>query len=68
MEIVGIRRAEDRVLAGIVAGLLDGTVVDFAALLQLSHEATFPALWKLVNGGKVINPTRGVYFLNSGRQ
>jgi len=66
LEIVGIRSAEERVMAGLVAGLLDGQVVDFAALLQLSHEATYRALRKLVNSGNVINPTRGVYSLNSG--
>ena len=66
LEIVGIRSAEERVMAGLVAGLLDGQVVDFASLLQLSHEATYRALRKLVKRGHVINPTRGVYSLNSG--
>ncbi len=66
LEIVGIRSAEERVMAGLVAGLLDGQVVDFAALLQLSHEATYRALRKLVERGHVINPTRGVYSLNRG--
>ncbi|MGZ2260156.1 Crp/Fnr family transcriptional regulator [Roseobacter sp. A03A-229] len=63
MEIVGIRRAEDRVMAGIVAGLLDGTVVDFAARLQLTQEATYRALRALVEAGRVINPSRGTYRL-----
>jgi hypothetical protein len=66
LEIVGIRSAEERVMAGLVAGLLDGQVVDFAALLQLSHEATYRALRKLVEKEHVINPTRGVYSLKSG--
>ena len=66
LEIVGIRSAEERVMAGLVAGLLDGQGVDFAALLQLSHEATYRALRKLVNRGHVINPTRGVYSLSGG--
>jgi signal-transduction protein with cAMP-binding, CBS, and nucleotidyltransferase domain len=63
LEIVGIRRAEDRVMAGLVAGLLDGSVVEFAARLQLSHEATYRGLRKLVQDGRVTNPARGIYHL-----
>lgn len=64
LEIVGIRSAEERVMAGLVAGLLDGQVVDFAALLNLSHEATYRALRSLVRAGKAVNPSRGVYCLS----
>ena len=63
LEIVGIRSAEERVMAGLVAGLLDGQVVDFAALLRLSHEATYRALRTLVAAGRVTNPSRGIYRL-----
>ena len=63
LEIVGIRSAEERVMAGLVAGLLDGQVVDFAALLRLSHEATYRALRALVEAGRVTNPSRGIYRL-----
>ena len=63
LEIVGIRSAQERVMAGIVAGLLDGQVVDFAALLNLSHEATYRALRTLVEAGRVTNPSRGIYRL-----
>ncbi|NND43089.1 MAG: Crp/Fnr family transcriptional regulator [Silicimonas sp.] len=63
LEIVGIRRAEDRVMAGLVAGLLEGSVVEFAARLQLSHEATYRGLRKLVQDGRVANPSRGFYHL-----
>lgn len=63
LEIVGIRSAEERVLAGLVAGLLDGQVIDFAALLHLSHEATYRALRSLVGAGRVTNPSRGIYRL-----
>ena len=62
-EIVGIRSAEERVMAGLVAGLHDGTVLDFAALLHLSHEATYRALRTLVEAGRVTNPSRGLYRL-----
>lgn len=63
LEIVGIRDAKERVMAGLVAGLLDKTVVDFAALLHLSHEATYRALRALVEAGRVSNPSRGIYRL-----
>lgn len=63
LEIVGIRRAEDRVMAGLVAGFLDGTVVDFAARIHLTHEATYRALRALVDAGRVSNPSRGTYRL-----
>lgn len=63
IEIVGIRRAEDRVMAGLVAGLLEGTVVDFAARLHLTHEATYRALRALEADGRVTNPSRGIYRL-----
>lgn len=65
LEIVGIRSAEDRVLAGLVAGLLDSTVVEFAALLHLSQEATYRALRALVDAGHIINPSRGEYRLRA---
>ena len=60
LEIVGIRRAEDRSMAG----LLEGSIVEFAARLQLSHEATYRALRKLVQDGRVMNPSRGIYHLH----
>ncbi len=63
LEIVGIRSAQERVMAGLVAGLLDGPVTDFAALLGLSHEATYRALRALVGAGRVTNPSRGIYRL-----
>jgi predicted transcriptional regulator len=50
-------------LAGLVAGLLDSTVLEFAALLHLSHEAAYRALRALVDAGHVINPSRGKYRL-----
>ncbi|MDE4099600.1 hypothetical protein [Phaeobacter gallaeciensis] len=50
-------------MAGIVTGLLEGTVVDFAARLQLTHEATYRALRALVEAGRVTNPSRGTYRL-----
>lgn len=63
LEIVGIRSAKARVLAGLVAGLLYSNVMEFAALLHLSHEATYRALRELVEEGRVLNPSRGKYQL-----
>ena len=62
-EIIAIRSADDRVFAGLVAGLHTGQVIDFAAAISLSHEATYRALRKLVIAGRVKNPARGVYRL-----
>lgn len=62
-EILAIRSAEERVFAGLVAGLHTGQVVDFAATISLSHEATFRALRRLVGQGKAENPRRGIYRL-----
>ncbi len=65
LEIVGIRNAEERVKAGLAAGLLDGRVMDFAALLHLTRESTYRALRSLVAAGRVVQPSRGVYHLPS---
>lgn len=62
-EILAIRSAQDRVFAGLVAGLLVGTVVDFASTISLSQEATFRALRRLVKQGKIENRQRGSYKL-----
>lgn len=64
LEIVGIRRAEDRIIAGLVADLLEGSVVEFAARLHLTHEAAYRTLRKLVQDGRVANPSRGIYRLH----
>lgn len=63
LEIVAIKSAEERVLAGLTAGLLRGTVTDFAAQIQLTHEATYRALRRLVLAGRVENSGRGKYAL-----
>lgn len=66
LEIVAIRKAEDRVYAGLLAGLLEGTVIDFAATLHLSHEATYRALRTLTQKGCIARPERGRYELMAG--
>ena len=51
--------------AGLVAGLHVGQVIDFAATISLTHEATYRALRKLVKQGRVEKPQRGIYRLTS---
>jgi hypothetical protein len=62
-EILAIRSAKERVFAGLVASLLVGIIIDFAAIVSLTHEATYRVLRQLVTDGKVNNPKRGVYRL-----
>lgn len=66
-EILAIRSAEERVYAGLVAGLHMGQVIDFAAIISLSHEATYRALRRLVVQGRAENPGRGIYRLTRVR-
>lgn len=61
VEILSVRSAEERVFAGMVAGLLDGAVTDFAATIGLSHEAVYRALRRLVRAGRVRQEGRGRY-------
>ena len=63
LEIIGIRNAKARVMAGLVAGLLESNIIDFAALLHLSHEATYRALRELTDEGQILNPKRGKYHI-----
>lgn len=66
-EILAVRSAEERVFAGLVARLHVGTVVDYAATLSLTPEATYRALRRLVEQGRVENPGRGVYHLKDSQ-
>lgn len=62
-ELLAIRSAQGRVLAGLADGWMTGTVVAFASDLGLSHEVVFRALSDLVRDGQVERPARGVYRL-----
>jgi CRP-like cAMP-binding protein len=62
-ELLAIRSAQDRVLAGLADGWMTGTVVAFASDLGLSHEVVFRVLSDLVRDGQVERPARGVYCL-----
>lgn len=66
LEIQAIASAHDRVLAALSDGWLTGTVVDFAAEIGLSHEATFRALSRLVQDGRAVRPARGCYQVVQG--
>jgi len=63
LELLAIRSAQDRVLAGLADGWMTGTVVAFASDLGLSHEVVFRALSDLVRDGRVEHPARGTYRL-----
>jgi CRP-like cAMP-binding protein len=63
LELLAIPGAEDRVLAALADGWLTGSVMQFAATIGLSHEATYRALSRLVAKGLVARPARGRYVL-----
>lgn len=66
LELLAIRSATDRVLAGLADGRLTGSVLEFATELGLSHEAVYRALSELVQSGQVERPARGVYRIRQG--
>ncbi|MCK0141962.1 Crp/Fnr family transcriptional regulator [Aliiroseovarius sp. F20344] len=63
LELLAIRSAKDRVLAGLADGRLTGTVLDFAAELGLTHESVYRALADLTRDGRIEHPARGKYRL-----
>lgn len=63
LEIMSIRSATERVYAALVAGLLDGTVMEFSTKIALTHEATYRSLRTLVQQGRINHVGRGRYSL-----
>lgn len=63
IEITAIRNANDRVFAAVADGLLSRDIKSFAALIGLSHEATYRALAALTQQGRLIKTGRGAYAL-----
>ena len=61
LEIHSIRSAKERVFAGVSQQLLKSQIKPFAALLALSHEATYRALAQLVKEGRLKKTGRGTY-------
>ena len=63
LEITAIKSAEERVLAAIAEGYLQGTVVEFATRIHLTHEACYRALRLLCKHGRLNQTGRGKYQL-----
>lgn len=63
LELRAISSAKQRVLAGVADGWMSGTIVEFAADMGLTHEATFRALAELVKDGEMTKEGRGKYAL-----
>ncbi len=63
MELLAIKKANDRVYAAMADGMLTGTIVDFAAEIGLTHEAVYRALASLSKSGKIQNIARGHYIV-----
>ena len=63
LEITAIKSAEERVLAAVAEGYLQGTVVEFATGIHLTHEACYRALRLLCKQGRLNQTGRGKYQL-----
>ncbi len=63
VEIISIKSAKERVYAAMIAGFMQGTVIDLASQIALTHEATYRALRSLVQEGRITNTGRGIYRL-----
>lgn len=63
LEILAIKSAEERVLAAVSVGYLNGTVLDFATRIQLTHETCYRMLRSLCLKGRLVQKGRGRYQL-----
>lgn len=63
LEITAIKSAEERVLAAVSAGYLDGAVTEFATRIHLTQEVCYRALRALCNQGRLTQVGRGKYQL-----
>jgi CRP-like cAMP-binding protein len=63
LEIISIKSAKERVFAAMVAGLMQGTIIDLASHIALTHEATYRALRSLEQEGRIIKSGRGDFRL-----
>lgn len=66
-ELLAIRSAKDRVMAGLADGRLTGSVMEFSNDVGLSHEAVYRALSELVREDQVEHMSRGVYRIKCDR-
>ncbi len=63
IEILAIRSAKERVLTAFRAGYFEGTIIEFANRINLTHEACYRALRTLVEDGKLRRVGQGQYQL-----
>lgn len=64
LELVAIRRADERVFAALADGGLEDGIKTFASEIGLTHEATYRALAKLVKKQRIYKMGRGKYSLS----
>ena len=62
IEILAIRSAEQRIIAAIDENMLGDSIKDFAADINLSHEAVYRGLGQLVKKGLLVKSARGQFF------
>lgn len=65
MQLCAIRRADERVLAAMEAGLAPDSWKSFAPQIGLSHETVYRALSALVERGLIRKTGRGTYALHN---
>lgn len=61
MELLSIKRADERIYNAMIAGDWEGNVMALAAQVGLSHEATYRGLAALVKKGLIVKVGRGAY-------
>lgn len=61
VELLSVRKAEDRVLQAAAHGMLGDDIKAFAARIALSHEVVYRALARLTEQGRIEKLSRGKY-------
>jgi CRP-like cAMP-binding protein len=64
IELLAIPSANERILAAILAGYFEGTVIELATRINLTHEACYRALRALCEDGRLSHVGRGDYRLS----
>ena len=65
VEIMAIKSSKERVWQALNAGFLKGSIMDFSAMIGLTHEAVYRSLAQLVRAGKLMKTGRGQYEITS---